>query len=419
MRTKKLTLFEHQTLEIDDADFKQYHFDALVRFNDAHGQRYCKIGFRKVTFTAHVGVIQLGDLVIEVLPKADNLGDEAAVAKWQRALLIMLKLSGRIRLNVTDKAGQSVNNYQLLDLFLYHFLGLTQELAEHGLVKKYRLQSGNTNVLKGKLLVNKQLTVNLVHRERFFTEHQVYDQDHGLNRVLKKALRIIQRATHNHALKSHAAELLGYFDWVSDHGPIPADPDRINYNRKTEPYRDAITLAYLIIRQEMPSFRAGETQVLALLLNMNQLFEAFVFRLLKREESRFTACQLQVNKQVRIPFWQEQHIKADIILSFFGEDGESNKIVIDTKWKRLWEERPADDDLKQMFVYNFQYGATHSVLLYPFTSLVGTGRHDYHESLHFAAFAHGCEVYFARLFDKEGMLIQSWAHGFLHKLLRL
>jgi 5-methylcytosine-specific restriction endonuclease McrBC regulatory subunit McrC len=40
-------------------------------------------------------------------------------------------------------------------------------------------------------------------------------------------------------------------------------------------------------------------------------------------------------------------------------------LVADTKWKVLRESSPADDDLKQMFVYNELFGAERSLLVYP------------------------------------------------------
>jgi 5-methylcytosine-specific restriction enzyme subunit McrC len=40
-------------------------------------------------------------------------------------------------------------------------------------------------------------------------------------------------------------------------------------------------------------------------------------------------------------------------------------LVADTKWKVLRDAAPADDDLKQMFVYSELFGAARSVLVYP------------------------------------------------------
>ena len=39
--------------------------------------------------------------------------------------------------------------------------------------------------------------------------------------------------------------------------------------------------------------------------------------------------------------------------------------MIDTKWKRIETNKPSDDDLKQMFVYNLHWKAEKTLLLYP------------------------------------------------------
>ena len=39
--------------------------------------------------------------------------------------------------------------------------------------------------------------------------------------------------------------------------------------------------------------------------------------------------------------------------------------MIDTKWKLIYSNKPSDDDLKQMFVYNLHWKSKRSMLLYP------------------------------------------------------
>ncbi|ULT26864.1 McrC family protein [Sphingobacterium sp. E70] len=52
--------------------------------------------------------------------------------------------------------------------------------------------------------------------------------------------------------------------------------DRLSYSRKTESYRTAIDLARLIILSYAPNVKAGEENMLALLFNMNDLWEQYV-----------------------------------------------------------------------------------------------------------------------------------------------
>ena len=81
-------------------DFRECHFDAMVKFNELHQNKYFTIGHNGIVFKNYVGVIQVGGLTIEILPKADKKAD-ADKNLWQSVLLNMLKglqaYSGGIR----------------------------------------------------------------------------------------------------------------------------------------------------------------------------------------------------------------------------------------------------------------------------------------------------------------------------------
>lgn len=74
MQNKKfIQVFEHQKLKYNDSgDFRKHHFDAMVKFNDQHQNKYFTIGHNGIVFKNYVGVVQIGGLTIEILPKADK-----------------------------------------------------------------------------------------------------------------------------------------------------------------------------------------------------------------------------------------------------------------------------------------------------------------------------------------------------------
>ena len=74
MQNKKfIQVFEHQRLKYDKSgDFQKLHFDAMVKFNELHQNKYFTIGHNGIVFKNYVGVVQIGGLTIEILPKADK-----------------------------------------------------------------------------------------------------------------------------------------------------------------------------------------------------------------------------------------------------------------------------------------------------------------------------------------------------------
>lgn len=68
--------------------------DKLYRFNDENGNKYFT-GIRNgIRFNSYVGVIQVGNLIIEILPKIDKVkpDDDSSKKQWHNALLQMLAI---------------------------------------------------------------------------------------------------------------------------------------------------------------------------------------------------------------------------------------------------------------------------------------------------------------------------------------
>jgi 5-methylcytosine-specific restriction enzyme subunit McrC len=64
-------------------------------------------------------------------------------------------------------------------------------LSRQGLIKKYHKDEGNLTALKGRILFAKHIHKNLIHQERMYTEHQVYDYENLHNQILMKALKVL------------------------------------------------------------------------------------------------------------------------------------------------------------------------------------------------------------------------------------
>lgn len=407
MANNTITVFEHSKLKVDEQGFKEHHFNALVKFNELHGNKYFTAGFRKIIFKSYVGVIQAGDKVIEILPKADKLStsDETTKAKWQSALLYMLKRAGYIKLNNTEKAQQQSQSNNLLDIYIYTFLKEIESLIHAGLVKKYHQVKTNGTVLKGRLLIEQQIQHNSIHKERFFTEHTIYDRNNIYNAILKTALDIVQKRSVNYSIKQMAAKQLLSFEGINKWTGQATDFQKIKFDRKTDNYRYAIELARMIILNYCPDMSAGNNAVLAILFDMNTLFERFIYRELKREEKNFAAYSMHIRSQIHQLFWKSKTIRPDIVICYIKQDqngvNKEHKIIVDTKWKIVEVDNPSDDDLKQMFAYNFQFGSSRSVLLYPFLNQKNCSLEYYVKSKAAPTHLHGCEMFFSKLFLED------------------
>ena len=402
---KRIQVYEHGTLLVGEQGFTPRQFDALVRYNERHGCAFFHVGFNRLHFASFVGVIQVGDLAIEILPKLDNEATPVTKPKWQNALLQMLRQSGLLALEAAPEADLHLAQSPLVDVYLDAFLTEVERLTHAGLVRRYRVAEGNLYKLKGRIQFARQVRRNCIHRERMFTAHQVYDRDNIFNRILKCALSIIGNLALRASLVSRTAASQLWFEQVAD-APVTADTfDRLHLDRNTERYRRALQLARFIILNYSPDLRGGHEHVIAILFDMNHLFERFILVQLQRAASHFADRRLRVTGQVSKRFWSSKMIRPDIVASFDDVAG-SNAVVLDTKWKVPKDGQPGDDDLKQMYTYNLHLGTRHSVLIYPRANASQSARPaDFAPSSALPdTYRHSCGMCFVDLFDSAQRL---------------
>ena len=390
MPTEPLCVFEHEKLRIGERGFKRSHFKRLLAWNEANGYKFFSAGPSSIKFSQYVGVIQVDDLVIEVLPKADGSGDAKV---WQQALLEMLGLVHELPLTSTTESHLHKRRSSILDFFFGLYLEDVYGLVRRGLVKQYHLTTANQPVWKGRLHWPGHLRENLIRKERFHVVHQVYDRDHLLHALPKRALSVIQDTTLDPVLQGKAKDLSSAFEQVDDRKLTATVISRIRLGRKTEPYSRAVRLAQMILLDQAPDLTGGRSKLIGLMFDMNQLFERVVLKLMRRSAKRYP--ELHISGQDKRTFWGGKTIRPDIVI----RRGEEVLRIIDTKWKVPTNGKPGDEDLKQMYVYNLQFGSVESMLLYPYTTSVATIRDEFEPWTWADAHDHGCSMDFIELFD--------------------
>ncbi len=353
-----IQVFEHNILrcdqEYDGMIFRQKHLSALAKLNQLHNNEYFTLLHKAIKFSQYVGVVQIDGLTIEILPKID--GGSTDEILWQKVLINMLHVTKRLNVKQVGQANVNKQKIHLLDIYFEWFLNETQLLIRQGLIKQYRTNSRNVKALKGKLEFAPHLNKNLIHKERFFTTHQVYDFDHQIHQILALALDIISQFSSGTYLYSKCKRLQAEFPDVSKIAANASTFERLVQNRKTKPYENALEIARLIILNFSPNISSGNEKMLALLFDMNSLWEDYILTKLKSAKPEGMVVSGQESK----PFWNRNKIRPDIVL----RNGNAT-YVIDTKWKNIGSNKPSTNDLRQMYVYNRYWSSYRALLLYP------------------------------------------------------
>jgi 5-methylcytosine-specific restriction enzyme subunit McrC len=371
-----IKVFEHERLTLHSDSWGRKlsppELKKLYDFNDKNNNIYFT-GIRDgVKFSSYVGVIQIGNLTLEILPKADRTKEntekefEQASLKWRNVLLKMLAVCNHIRVDAVSEASLHRRYSSILDLYFEIFLDEVEILLRKGLIKQYRVNEGNMGILKGRIDFAQNIQKNLMHRELFYTHHQVYNHDHLINQVLQHALLILNRVSLNGKLKDRLARIKLDMPEVSNIVIQKNHFDKLPDNRKTVMYREALKIARMIILNYSPDIKTGHENMLALLFDMNQLWEEYIYRMLLKYKSE----NFKISYQNSKVFWETESlskkIRPDLVIQFSEQDKKEN-FIIDTKWKIIDYRNPGDDDLKQMYAYNMYWNAGRSMLLYPGT----------------------------------------------------
>ena len=368
-----ITVYEHQSLKLGQSEcFEERHLLALQRYYGEKGTRYFNLIHNGVKFNQHVGIIQVDSLVIEVLPKTDQSDDKG---HWRKLLIGMLRAIKTLSIHTSSSSDLKLKSNSILDLYFEIFITELEQLVHKGLIKQYRRQEENSLALKGKLIFTKHIQQNLVHQEQFYVNHQIYDRHNTFNQIVYKALTLVQKINTSPALQSRIGSLLLNFPEMDDIKVTEATFTRLQFNRKTECYREAINISMLLLLNYHPDISRGQNHVLALMFDMNSLWERFVLYSLKK----YAPDEYLIKGLVKKAFWESElktkvGMEPDIVIQRVDKT-----YILDTKWKVLNGTRPSDDDLKQMYVYTKYFNSTHTALVYPDDSNVSSHGSFLHE----------------------------------------
>lgn len=399
-----IQVFEYQKLKLgakgaQGVEFIKSHFELLSRYKEKYEVDWYDLGHNSIHFKNYVGAISLGDLCIEVLPKVDKstAGEDKGV--WRDVLIDMLQTVGDLPVKASQNAQLRRHKSSILDIYFDLFLSEVETLIHRGLIKRYRKQEGNVKALKGSLVFSQHLRKNLVHKERFYTRHTVYDQQHLLHSILLQALEVVANSGMKSSTRGWSGNLLLHFPEQQKVLIEASTFEKLQYDRKSEPYKRAIQIAELILLQYHPDIKTGKHELLAIVFDMNDLWERWVLHRLKKD----LPDHWKVEGQNKYPFYRQgtsgkwRTIRPDIVLT---NKLDGTILVWDTKWKIPKDGRPSMNDVHQMHSYAQTVGngyVADVALVFPGSLMHNKGFLHHSSSVAKGADPYKCDVLFLEI----------------------
>lgn len=362
------------------------YFDELEQFikeyvsesDEADILEFMKIGYKRgvgdtVAFNSYVGIIELpSGFQIEILPKV-SLGEDDNNAKTKRIFLKMLSCLKDLDGKVFSSASLDVDKMNLYEIFIRMYIQETWTLVKRGIKSDYISNEDNLSVYKGKLNVSRHITLNAAHKERFYMVFDEYQVNRPENKLIKSTLLKLLAITNNSDNAREIRQLLYSFELVEESTNYAKDFSAVSLTRGMKDYELLIQWAKIFLLNKSFTTFSGKNSGKALLFPMEQVFEAFIAKQIKRIFEKQSEGIIHVSAQDKGYFLfdepQKFRLRPDIVAKN-SYDEQHPVVIMDTKWKRLNHNPSANygisqADMYQMYAYSKKYHTPHIWLIYP------------------------------------------------------
>ena len=326
----------------------------------------------RVRSRSWIGVVRLSNLEIQVHPKLS--GDNVRVIEMiemTRGLDILKRMPG---LREIDTTGRS-----LIDLLAMMLVHETERLVRSGLLSDYVERIDALPVVRGRILADRQILERFGQVDRVVCQFDDRSQDIPENQLLSIGTQLCSRFASNEGVRRKSRELAHILRQTCT--PTAFDvrlgDSQIHYNRMNSIYEDAHKLCWLIIQMcgVKDFFESSKVTSFAFMLNMNLLFEEFIYSVVKRI---LDPRDWKVSKQdsTKSIVWNATRnrsyasVRPDIVIR---NRQTGTALTADSKYKLYDFKKISSADIYQSFLYAFGYqhdlteGQPKSVLIFPTT----------------------------------------------------
>ena len=356
--TKPIILKEYEpsepiSLEDIDIDFIQTHLKNIISLEIKSHPKYI------IHTSQNVGSIKFpsGNYEIRINPKVDTIN-----------FFKMLYTAKMIPEQIHDMVLKATPGKTLIDLLANLFINATKNIISTGLYRNYIVLEEQSVSIRGKLLIAKNIRSSTITLTKPWCQFDELSFDGIENRSILFCTHILLGIVSDDELKKSLVTIRNIFlNQGINLVPIASyDLETISLQRLNKHYENIVELCkFILYWRWYQDFNDNKIPIPAFFIDMNILFEKFVYETLKQNLKGFSVSFQEKNpnvlekienydddqKSVRIP-----PIKPDIILR-----KNNKKLVIDTKYKRNAKD---SGDFYQATIYSLVHNCD-TLLLFP------------------------------------------------------
>lgn len=369
MNGKLITKLENDIIiELNDDNSKRFEMleDFALRSNTDQ-KTFLHItlnnGVKAVKAANYVGIIRLSDgCQIEILPKAAGVkrGD---ISETREIMYKMMSAYFRIPYENNgdfDTAGDSENTF--LEFFISVFVRECMKIIKSGLLSGYETVEENSSKVSGTILFAENNRRNLVHRERLYVRHDEFTPDRVENRLLKSAADIMSRLSGSNRNTQNLKKILAILDDVKFSDNYEADFAKCANTRNSKKYNTALNICRLFLKSKKSSEYSGKYVNYALLFSMEDIFRAYIAKLVKTEKIGKNVRTLVTGRYL-CDDQQCFGLYPDVVVS---DELNHAELVLLTRWKFIETAGDIDPrDMYALFTYAKKFQCSNAALIFP------------------------------------------------------
>jgi len=319
-------------------------------------------GCRKINVSNYVGFSVISNYTIAVLPRVFK---RQGIVKAAIGLVKMLDYAFDLGIKVSTANLMEAAENGLHEIFFYLFAEELRNQIYLGLYREYQRYRGEEKILRGKLLLTKQLRKPPSKLHTFSVEYFLLSNNNLLNRIFRTVSELSLKYSRYRKTRLTLSEIISLLDNVEPLPlPVLAKPPKIKFTRLNKRFEKAYNLA-LIILYGLSELTGGETN--GFFVKSEELFEEYI-RVVLRRYGIGRSCWSYKGDKNKLILTRQIYPKLEKSSSEESSSGEKTQqepdiivecedriTCLDVKYKDLEKEnstrKPEAGDLRQLYVY--------------------------------------------------------------------
>ncbi|MDH5324141.1 MAG: McrC family protein [Gammaproteobacteria bacterium] len=350
-----------------------HHAQALLVHEHLFPAEAVHWGFNRLSFN-RCGFFYFEGCAVEVLPQL--AGDKISQQISRDVTIKMLRAAGYYPSQSPVYRPAGLHSLSFFDRYIFQFCEDLQYQIRKGMIRSYVSHHGELKLLKGRLLLDKQLQSG--HSSGMSVcEFDELSVDNAYNQLLKQMLTLFLHLAVAGRIRRKVTELLRVFSAVSNQ-PLESIPwQNLNFDRHSSRYETLFAHCRRLLSHSRVDARSGSLKSLCFAFHMHSLFkETMTSRLRNSRLGNLLEFKFKGPKKflAQDSMGSREHVplQPDVFVS--NKQG-SLLSLINLQWDRVrsgkrWTHIP-EQDVAPLLAYAVGYGVKRVFLIYPSGSQTG------------------------------------------------